>query len=135
MIWRSKPLFPLPDGQSWWVLQSIIESSEGVRWRIFHLSWGRDEDEASANYLEDAAKLDETLMQAAIQRGDISDADDWERPSKLVKHERVVQVRTMRDVKRMDRGLADMLREHEGFEIEFMRDGPSVIGGGFYEVR
>ncbi len=133
MIWRSKPLAPLPNGQGWWVLQSIIESNE-QRWRIFHLAWGVNAEDAAQHYAEDAAALDATLMQSAIDRGDIVDEHDWEPSSNLIEHEKITRVHTMRDVKKLDRGLADMLREHDGFASEIENDGPSVIGGGFYEV-
>ena len=134
VIWKSTPLVALPDGQGWWVLQSIIASPAGQRWRIFHLSWGRDADEAARNYDLDAAELEKSLIGAAMAQGDIEDESEWEPPSTLVEHERIVRVKTLRDVKRIDRGLADMLREHEGFALEIESNGPTVIGGGFYEL-
>lgn len=73
-------------------------------------------------------------MDASIRIWEVEDEFEWASPSRLVTHERAVPVKTIRDVRKMDRGLADMLLEHEIFVQEIERKGLSVIGGGLYEL-
>jgi hypothetical protein len=128
------PLFKLPSDQSWWAVQSLMKGTESL-FRIWHLVWGRNEEEAAVNFAADHEELDRSLMNGAIRRGEIASESEWVSLSRLISHERMVRVTTIDEVERLDKVLAAMLREHEGFEIEFAKEGPSVIGGGWERIQ
>ena len=123
-------LFQLPQGQHWWAVLSRMTGRDGP-FLIWHLCWGRDEDEVAANMAEADARLDRTMMEHAIRKGEIDDEAEWEPRSTLIRHQRMIRVETLEEVEACDPGLAEMLREHECFVVEFEADGPGVIGGSF----
>jgi hypothetical protein len=130
----STPLFPLAPEERWWVVQSRFQNE---RWQyyIWELVWGRDETDVARNYAADLKKLHRTLIDHAIQHGEITHEDEWRPPSVFLAHEQMTQVSTVEEVEAIDGLLAGMLREHEGFEIEFSQYGPGVIGGGVEPIE
>jgi hypothetical protein len=127
-------LFPLPQGERWWVVQSLEEGRDGL-FRIWQLVWGRDEADVARNYEADHQKLQDTLAEHAVKRGEIADSLEWKPLATLVAHERMTPVETVSEIEMLDPLLAAMLREHERFEIEFAEDGLGVIGGSLEWVQ
>ncbi len=122
-------LFQLPADQAWWVVQSLRSGKQGL-FHIWELSWGKTPDEAQKNVEESDVRLDQSLMNRAIERGDIVDEYDWEPVSRLKSYVSVTKVSCLEEIRAIDDVPFGMLRSHENFVLEMEAEGPFVVGGG-----